>query len=153
MKGKMRKSNNLRGIILSMVMVLIAVFAFSAVFVQSAGADDQSAQNVSLMVKLVNGLTPDEQTAVIARNGGVEISSIPALRLHIVELPASELSDTLTRYQADSQVQSVEINNKRKVEGTPTDPLLPGPMGLAEDRMGHGLWFGRSYRCVDRGCP
>ncbi len=126
MEVKMRKSNKLKGIILSMVMFLIAILAFSAVFVQRAGADDQQAQNVSLMVKLVDGLATDEQAAIIASNGGVETSSIPPLRLHIVEIPASELSDVFSNYQSDPRVQSVEVNNKRKaekngIEGKPKD--------------------------------
>jgi len=36
----------------------------------------------SLIVKLVGGLLPEEQADVIASNGGIEISTVPALRLH-----------------------------------------------------------------------
>jgi len=37
----------------------------------------------SIIVKLVDGLSPGEQAVVIARNRGFEKSSVPALRLHI----------------------------------------------------------------------
>jgi len=51
-------------------MLFFFVFANSAVFIQTAGAADELAQTVSLIVKLINSLTPEEQAAVIARNGG-----------------------------------------------------------------------------------
>ena len=119
----MKKMGVVRSNIFCVWILLFFISANAAVFIQTAGAADELAQTVSLIVKLVNGLTPEEKAAVIARNGGVEISSIPVLRLHIVELSLSEISRTLSRYQPDSQVQSIELNNKRKVEGTPADPL------------------------------
>src|SRR5262249_45467877 len=45
----------------------------------------------SLLVKLVDGLSPALQADVIARNGGIERSVIPALRLHVIDVPPSEL--------------------------------------------------------------
>src|SRR2546427_6635893 len=55
----------------------------------------------SLIAKLIAGLSADEQAAVITRNGGIETSQIPALRLHVVAVPTADLADTLARYQAD----------------------------------------------------
>ena len=75
----------------------------------------------SLIVKMVSGLSTEEQAAVIAANGGTEKSSIPALRLHIVEVPASELSTIIQNYQNDPRVVSVEENKERKAEGEPSD--------------------------------
>src|SRR6266542_4568446 len=56
-----------------------------------ADAAGQTA-STSIVVKLLDGLTPTEQAAVIARDGGVETSSVPALRLHVISVPTSDLS-------------------------------------------------------------
>jgi subtilisin family serine protease len=80
-----------------------------------------AADTVSLVVKLVDGLSPTEQAAVIARNGGVETSSVPALRLHVVTIAAAVQPLVLQNYQADAQVVSIEVNKTRKAEATPTD--------------------------------
>src|SRR5690349_13706079 len=65
-----------------------------ACLVWSVAAMAQST-TASLIVKLVPGLTTSEQAAVIARNGGTETSSVPALRLHVVQVPADDLDATL----------------------------------------------------------
>jgi hypothetical protein len=77
----------------------------------------------SVIVKMVPGLTQDQQREVIARNGGVWKSSILALRLHVVEIVATEISTTLNRYQSDSQVVSAEENKQRLWQMAPSDPL------------------------------
>jgi subtilisin family serine protease len=84
-------------------------------------AEDSPPATSSLIVKLVSGLSPEDQTAVIAGNGGIETSSIPALRLHIVKVPTSDLSTTIQNYQVDPRVVSVEENKERKAEGEPSD--------------------------------
>ena len=56
-------------------------------FTTAAGQD--SPGTVPLLVKLIPGLPLASQTAVITRKGGMEISSIPALRLHVVEITPS----------------------------------------------------------------
>src|SRR5690348_7008529 len=66
-------------------------------------ASAQSAAS-SLLVKLVDGLSPELQANVIARNGGVERSVIPALRLHVIDVPTSDLAAVRANYQADPQV-------------------------------------------------
>src|SRR5262249_57498910 len=81
------------------------------------------APTTSLIVKLIVGLSTQQQTDVIARNGGVEISSIPALRLHVVAMATDQLATILASYQADPQVQSVEVNKTRQSETIPSDPL------------------------------
>jgi subtilisin family serine protease len=77
----------------------------------------------SLLVKLVPGLSPEQQADVIARNGGVETSSIPALRLHVVAVPTDSVATVMANYQADAQVQHVELNTKRQSEAIPADAL------------------------------
>ena len=124
----MKRGNDMKKIPLFICVILIALFGFSTILVPSAGAVEQQTGNASLIIKLVDGLSAEEQAAVIARNGGVEVSSIPALRLHIVELPQDKLSEMLIKYKSDPQVQRAEENKKRKVEkykgnGTPNDHL------------------------------
>jgi hypothetical protein len=102
---------------------LIAVLALFAVLGCPHAASAQTSTDASLLVKLAPGLTPDVQTAVIARNGGVELSSIPALRLHAVVVSVAELAAVKARYEADPLVEHVEDNLVRISEAIPTDPL------------------------------
>src|SRR3990172_72543 len=89
----------------------------------TTAADEQpTTATVSLIVKVISGLTAEEQAAVITRCGGVEKSSIPALRLHVVGFPESDLITILSNYQSDPQVERVELNGTRKVQGIPSDP-------------------------------
>src|SRR3989475_48588 len=86
----------------------------------------------SLLVKLVDGLSAQEQADVIARNGGVEISSIPALRLHVIQVAPADLPQVVANYQADSQVVDAEENKTRQSQAFPTDPLYPNQWALAK---------------------
>src|SRR5205809_4566 len=86
--------------------------------------------SASFIVKLAGALSADEQQAVIARNGGVEISSVPALRLHHIEAASDTLNATVERYQSDPQVESVEREKIRAVGGTPSDPAYPDQWAL-----------------------
>ena len=54
----------------------------------TTAAGHDSPATVPLLVELVPGLPLESQTAVISRNGGMEISSIPAQRLHVERVPA-----------------------------------------------------------------
>src|SRR5262249_28930013 len=98
------------------------------------------APTTSLIVKLIVGLSTQQQTDVIARNGGVEISSIPALRLHVVAVATDQLATILASYQADPQVQSVEVNKTRQSETIPSDPLYSYQWALP--RIGWDQVFG-----------
>src|SRR2546426_2673362 len=86
----------------------------------------------SLLVKLVDGLSAQEQADVIARDGGVEISSIPALRLHVIQVAPADLPQVLANYQADPQVVNAEENKTRQSQAFPTDPLYPNQWALAK---------------------
>jgi hypothetical protein len=133
------KIMGMRRQVFSALLILFALAAFSVLSVQNAAAADAAATS-SLMVKLVNGLTPEERNAVIARDGGTEVSSIPALRLHVVECQSGDLSAVLSNYRSDPQVESVEINNTRKVEGTPSDPFYSTQWSLS--KIGWDTVFG-----------
>lgn len=93
-------------------------------------AQDSAPPTSSLLVKLVSGLTTGQQADVIARNGGTEVSTIPALRLHVIEVLADQLADTLARYQADPQVVRAEENKTRQAEAAPADPLYSNQWAL-----------------------
>ena len=82
------------------IWVLVALISST---LSAAMAAEPSALT-SLVVKLAEGLAPAGQAAVIARDGGLETSSIPALRLHVVSVPANDLSLVLQQYQSDPQV-------------------------------------------------
>src|SRR5256712_9647386 len=86
----------------------------------------------SLLVKLVDGLTAKEQADVIARNGGSEISSMPALRLHVLQVAPADLPQVLANYQADPQVVNAEENKTRQSQAFPTDPLYSNQWALAK---------------------
>jgi hypothetical protein len=111
----------------------VAVFVLLFIFGHLAIASGQDAPApASLLVKLVPGLTPIAQMDVITRNGGMEISSIPALRLHVVEVVAAELAAVTTRYQSDPLVEHVEENRVRISEAIPSDPLYTSQWALAK---------------------
>ena len=116
---------------LAVFLVMIAVI-FYAASAQSAKKTTNKTPKIlaeqaypaevsSLVVKTVKDLSADQQAEVIARNGGVEVSSISALRLHIIEVSADQVSEVLSKYKADPSVESAELNMKRKADGTPSD--------------------------------
>jgi len=102
--------------ILSVLLSVALVGTFSPVSAQDLPA------TASLIVKMVSGLTPQEQSAVISANGGTETSSTPVLRLHVVEVQADQVSTIMQNYQLDPRVENVEMNKTREVQGIPSDP-------------------------------
>jgi hypothetical protein len=89
-------------LIATLLAILFAVISPLTVSAQEAPVS-------SLLVRLVPGLSPAQQADVIARNGGVETSTVLALRLHVVAVVTADLTTVLARYQADPQVQHVEL--------------------------------------------
>ncbi|MEW6052551.1 MAG: S8 family serine peptidase [Nitrospirota bacterium] len=83
---------------------------------------EQPSSTSSLIIRMVSGLSAYEQAAVIHANGGTETSSIPALRLHVVEVQADQLSTILENYQSDPRVESAAEDKIREVQGMPADP-------------------------------
>src|SRR3989475_8142248 len=101
-----------------------------ALLIPTLSAAQTPSPTSSLLVKLVDGLSVQEQADVIARNGGVEISSIPALRLHVIQVAPADLPQVLANYQADPQVVNAEENKTRQSQAFPTDPLYPNQWSL-----------------------
>ena len=110
--------------------VLVALIGLVGGLFLPALASAQSAPPASIIMKLVAGLTDQAQVDVIASNGGILRSSIPALRLYVIGVPAAELADTLARYQADPRVERAEENKVRLSESVPGDPLYPDQWAL-----------------------
>src|SRR5512132_216897 len=75
----------------------------------------------SIIVQARAGLSQTEQADIIARNGGVETSSILVLRLHVVEVPADRVGQYLNAYQGDPDVESADKDRVREAEGAPND--------------------------------
>ena len=114
-------ASNARVVLATLLVIALAVIAPLTVSAQEATLS-------SLLVKLAPGLSPDAQAAVIARNGGVETSAILALRLHVVAVLTADLPRVMANYQADPQVQHVELNAARS--GAKFErPCFPGGGG------------------------
>src|SRR6476659_4203542 len=73
----------------------------------------------SLIVRTVPGLTDADVVAAIAAGGGTEVSSVPALRLHVVQVDAATVADSFAAYGTDPRVQSVDRDRTRDAEATP----------------------------------
>ena len=121
------------------VLITLAVLSLG-LLPSGATAQTPPPEASSLLVKLVSGLSANEQAAVIARNGGTETSAIPALRLHVVQVLIVELADTLARYEADPQVQHVEENRVRRSEMLSNDEHAVSQWALPQ--IGWDLVFG-----------
>ena len=130
----MRSPRTTRVILLATALTLLAVVSVPIASVA------QTSSTSSLPVKLIGGLTLDQQAQVIARNGGVEISSIPALRLHVIQVAPADLPQVLASYQADPQVINAEENKTRQSQTFPADPLYPNQWSLP--KIGWDLVFG-----------
>src|SRR5689334_21056295 len=105
------------------IALLLAILSSALLPAVTAAQSAPAATTSSLIVKVVPGLTSDQQAAVVARNGGTLTSSIPALRLLVIAVSTSDLATVFASYQADPQVQSVEENRVRVSESVPSDLL------------------------------
>src|SRR5437773_4821098 len=119
--------------------LIFAVLCALLLAFTSHSANAQSTTS-SLLVKLAAGLALEQQAEVIARNGGIEISSIPALRLHVIQVAPADLPQVLASYQADPQVVNAEENKTRQSQAFPADPLYQNQWSLP--KIGWDLVFG-----------
>src|SRR5688572_6000328 len=113
------------------MIALVTIVLFAGLVPSAAVAQTTpTGSTSSLIVKVVAGLTADQQAAIVGRNGGTVTSSIPALRLLVVSVPQDDVAATLARYQADAQVQSAETNKVRVSESMPSDALYANQWAL-----------------------
>src|SRR6266542_2097101 len=120
--------------------VALSLLAVLSVLFLPLAAAAQTSTTPALLVKLVSGLTAEQVAQVIARNGGTEISSIPALRLHVIAVDAASLESVRASYAADPQVARVELDQTRQIQTWPTDPLYPNQWYLP--KIGWDQMFG-----------
>src|SRR6476620_9588277 len=133
-----------RDVLRRLLVVATAILLASALLPSTSSAQPASPPTAptSLIIKLAAGLLPDEQTAVVAQNGGIETSAVPALRLHVVEVSADELDQVMVSYSADPRVVRVELNKVRQSNAIPSDPFYSQQWALP--RIGWDLVFGNS---------
>src|SRR6476660_10144939 len=86
----------------------------------------------SLIVRTVPGLTDADVAAAIAAGGGTEVSSVPALRLHVVQVDAATVADSIAAFSADARVESVDRDRTRDAAATPNDPAYPDQWSLPQ---------------------
>jgi hypothetical protein len=121
--------------------LLVAVFVLPLLLALSASAQTASTTSL-LLVKLVQGLRVEQEANVIARDGGVVISSVLALRLYFVAALGGGLAAVTAAYPRDPQVQHVEPNKTRVSESIPSDPPYTNQRYLS--RIGWDQVFGPS---------
>ncbi len=97
-----------------------------------ASSDPAPDQTRTFLVRLVSGLTDTDAADAIVAGGGSEVSSIPELRLHIVEVPADIADAAFAEYSSDPRVQSVDRDRSRDAEATPNDPAYGSQWALPQ---------------------
>jgi hypothetical protein len=102
-----------------------------------------AAPTTAFIVRLVSGLSTAAQQQVIARNGGVETSSVPVLKMHFIKVPNATIDEVLQRYQSDPNVRSIEYDTQCKIGETPSDPSYPDQWALP--RIAWDSVFGSVY--------
>ena len=120
------------------VHLLVTLVMAAGIFASATIAE--GADTGSLIIRMAEGLSTDQQAAVIARNGGTKTSSIPALRMYVISVADAELPLVQQNYQADAQVVCVEMNKTRKAEGMPND--ISYPVEWALSKIGWDSVFG-----------
>src|SRR3954463_2361381 len=86
----------------------------------------------TLLVRLVSGLSDADITDAISAGGGTEVSSVEALRLYIVDVPAASVDASIAEYSSDPRVQSVDHDRTRDAEATPNDPAYGSQWALPQ---------------------
>jgi subtilisin family serine protease len=115
------------------MIALITIMLFAGLVPSAAVAQTTpTVSTSSLIVKVVAGLTADQQAAIVGRNGGTVTSSIAALRLLVVSMASKDVDAALARYLSDPQVQNAELNKTRVSEAAPTDPLYSSQWALGK---------------------
>ena len=77
-----------------------------------------------------SGLTPEQESAAVSRNGGTKSKGVPKLRLHVITVPQQAADAIRARYATDPDVQSVEDDKPRQAESVPSDALYGNQWAL-----------------------
>src|SRR3954469_21230601 len=86
----------------------------------------------TLLVRLVSGLSDADVTDAIVAGGGTTVSSVDALRLYVVDVPAASVDASVAEYSSDVRVQSVDRDRTRDAEATPNDPAYGSQWALPQ---------------------
>src|SRR3954451_8314499 len=86
----------------------------------------------TLLVRLGSGLSDADVTDAIAAGGGTTVSSVYALRLYVVDVPAASVDASVAEYSSDPRVQSVDRDRTRDAEATPNDPAYGSQWALPQ---------------------
>jgi subtilisin family serine protease len=123
---KIKRGGLMKGLASNLCKYVACVLLASllAVGFTSIGMSAENPSTASLIVRIVSGLSAEEQQAVIQRNGGEVKSSIPQMNLYVIEVPLPDAEAVALSYLNDPQVARIELNNTRKVEWLPNDSLL-----------------------------
>ena len=68
-------------------------------------SDQAPSATRTLLVRLVSGLSDADIADAIAAGGGTEMSSVEALRLYVVDVPADSVDASVAEYSSDTRVQ------------------------------------------------
>src|SRR3954451_11076239 len=98
----------------------------------SPQSDQAPSATRTLLVRLVSGLSDADIADAIAAGGGTEVSSIDALRLHVVEVPGDTVDAAVAEYSSDTRVQSVDRDRTRDAEAAPSDPAYGSQWALPQ---------------------
>ena len=123
-------STTLHRVFASVIALAAALFLLGMLATNAQAQVPGMPANPSLVVKMIAGLTAEQQADVIARNGGTEVKRVPALRLHVIEVLDEQLDGVYASYQADAQVQRVEVNKIRQTDRTANDALYGSQWAL-----------------------
>src|SRR3954469_19308167 len=100
-------------------------------------SDQAPSATRTLLVRLVSGLSDADVTDAIAAGGGTTVSSVDALRLYVVDVPAASVDASVAEYSSDPRVQSVDRDRTRDAEATPSDPAYGSQWALPQIGWDH----------------
>ncbi len=86
----------------------------------------------TLLVRLVSGLSDADTADAIAAGGGIQVASVDALRLYVVDVPADSVDASVAEYLSDPRVESVDRDRTRDAEATPNDPAYGSQWALPQ---------------------
>ena len=115
--------------LLAVVSLMVSLLPLTRASATEAGPVD----TVSLLVKLVPGLSDADAAAVIARHGGIRTRTVAPLRLHVVEVATTDAERVVASYLADTGfVERADQDRVRRIEAAPSDPAYGDQWALAK---------------------
>ncbi|HET9218437.1 MAG TPA: Ig-like domain-containing protein [Terriglobia bacterium] len=111
----------------------VLCFGLLLMMVFGPGMDSRAeGATTTLIVKMIQGVSPADAEATIIRHGGTLKSSIAPLRMYVAEVPVEATETIITNLQKDPNVERVEIEQSRKVSAVPTDALYSTQWSLSK---------------------